>query len=124
VEAKEAKVLARQQAAAATLQANAWHKGYTGPFGDNLDIYFRWRKDLSCAAYALNGCWRIEVITSHGCSYLEVDSNEMQGGAIIGSLLANQTNVPPKTPVLFELDADTSGSGVTASAPSFTCDHY
>src|SRR5581483_489421 len=106
--AAERAAAAAKAAAAAEAAANAWHQGYLGPTGDNLDVYFKWRNDLSCADYATQGCVRLEVITENGCSYLEADSNELQsqGGPIVGDSLDNQTNVPPKTPVLMELDAD------------------
>jgi hypothetical protein len=73
-----------------------------------------------CADYALQGCWHIEVITDQGCSLLTVEANEMSGGTVVGNVIANQSNLPPKTPVLLELDADTDQS-VTASAPTITC---
>ena len=60
------------------------------------------------------------MVARDGCSYLEVDSNEMKGGAIVGQLLANQANVPPDTRVIFELDADAANIS-EASAPTITC---
>jgi hypothetical protein len=111
-----------QAAAAAYAAANRWHQGYFGPAGDNSDVYYKWRNDLSCADYATQGCVRIELITASGCSYLAVDSNEESAaGVILGDALDNQANVPAETPVLMELDADTSGVS-KFSAPTITCD--
>jgi len=101
--------------------ANAWHAGYIGPIPtDNGSGYTKWRTDLGCASYAVNGCWRIEIVTSAGCSSMYVQINEMSGGTIVGNAIASQENVPPRVPVLLELDADQSSS-VTASAPTITC---
>jgi hypothetical protein len=42
-----------------------------------------------------------------GCqSYVGVEANEYLGNAVVNDLLDNNgTGVPPKTPVVFELDA-------------------
>lgn len=129
VRAAEARVAARKKkredaeiaaAVAATREANAWHQGYDGPAGDNLDIYY---KDITgsrnCADFATDGCWTFEVITENGCSYLDLRLNETQNGAIVGDVLANQLNVPSHTPVILELDADQAN--VKGSNLSFTC---
>jgi hypothetical protein len=118
--AAQARAKARARAAAAAYAAaNRWHQGYM-LYSDS--VAYRWlgSSEFSCADYALNGCWKIKVVARDGCSYLEVNANEMKGGSIVGGLLANQTNVPAETPVIFELDAD--ASGVSASAPQITCD--
>jgi hypothetical protein len=108
-------------AARAYAAANAWHAGYSyWTETDNGTVYYKWRDGLSCVDYALNGCWHIEVIAELGCSSLYVQSNEMQGGTVVGDMIASQDNLPAKTPALLELDADTDAS-VTASAPTITC---
>jgi hypothetical protein len=109
----------RRAVVAAYARANAWHKGYLGPVGDNFDVYFRWRTDRRCADYAVHGCLHIEVIAASGCDYLQVSVNEIQGGAIVGGILANQLNVPPETPAILELDADRDG--IRGSPPTITC---
>jgi hypothetical protein len=119
--ARRAKIAARARAkaaAAAYAAANRWHQGYL-LYSESLAYKWLDPSSFNCSDYALNGCWKIEVIALDGCSYLEVDSNEMKGGAIVGSLLANQANVPPETPVIFELTAD--ADSVQASAPTITC---
>ena len=70
-----------------------------------------------------NGCWHVEVITRYGCqSYVGVEANEYQGSSIVGDLLDNNGNgIPPKTPIMFELDAD-AGGNLTADDVHVTCD--
>lgn len=117
-----AREIAQEKAAeAADAAANRWHRGYTVYNGDDR-IAYRWlsSSEVSCQDFALDGCWQIKLITREGCSYLEVTANEMKGGTIVGSLLDNKTNIPAKTPVLMELDADTSDS-VEASPPQLVC---
>jgi hypothetical protein len=100
--------------------ANAWHQGYLGPLEtENGAVYVKWTHP-ACADYAIDGCWHIQLTAARGCSSLFVEMNELQGGTIVGNAIASQNNVPPRTPVLLELDADTSAT-VTASAPKITC---
>jgi hypothetical protein len=96
------------EARALVAAENAWHKGYVLQ-DDN--VYWRWSDRGSCQDYAENGCWHVEVITRDGCpSYVGVEANEYQGGSVIGDLLDNNGHgIPPKTPELFELDADAEG---------------
>lgn len=105
--AKRARIAAAQAAAekrARIAAANAWHRGY---FQQDANVYYRFT-DANCQDYAQDGCWHVEVITRDGCpSYVAVNANEYQGGAIINALLDNQGyGVPPQTPRVFELDAD------------------
>lgn len=119
LKAKALAAAARAKAqAAAIAAANAWHQGY---FQQNENVYWKWVNGESCKDYAQNGCWHVEVITRNGCpSYVAVNANEYAGGAIINSLLDNQGyGIPPKTPRVFELDADQSG--VTAGNVSIDC---
>jgi hypothetical protein len=116
----EARAAATAKARAAEFAAaNAWHRGYSE---QDENVYWKWNHGASCQDYAANGCWHVEVITRDGCpSYLGVEANEYQGSSIVGDLLANNGNgVPPKTPALFELDADANGS--TAGDVNITCD--
>jgi len=118
--AARARAKARAKAAAAAYAAaNRWHQGYD-LYSDS--VAYKWLSpgSVTCAEYTLYSCWKIEVVARDGCSYLEVDSNEMKGGAIVGQLLANQANVPPDTRVIFELDADAANIS-EASAPTITC---
>jgi hypothetical protein len=109
--------------AAAVAAANIWHQGY---YSQDDNVYWRWVNDRSCSDYS-NGCWHVEVITRYGCqSYVGVEANEYQGSAIIGDLLDNNGNgIPPKTPEMFELDADPSGPSadqLRAGDVKVTCD--
>jgi hypothetical protein len=125
--ARERARLARERAkararahAAYVAAANAWHSGYdlSDP---SQALYYRWRHDLSCAAYSTY-CWRIEVITRDGCSSLFVEANEEDsGGTIIGDLIDSRDNIPPKTPVLLEMDSTSGSTSSVASAPTITC---
>ena len=122
--AARAAAAARAKAhAAAVAAANVWHQGYNAQ-DDN--VYWRWTDDGACAGYS-NGCWHVEVITRYGCpSYVGVQANEYQGSSIIGDLLDNNGNgIPPKTPEVFELDADSSGPSadqLKAGDVKVTCD--
>lgn len=115
-----AQAAARAKArAAAIAAANAWHMGY---YRQDDNVYWRWVHGRSCKDFAENGCWHIEVITRYGCqSYVGVEANEYQGSSIIGDLLDNNGNgIPPKTPEMFELDADAGATN--ASDVNITCD--
>lgn len=108
--AAEARAAAQEAAAAkahaaAVAAANAWHKGYEQQDGN---VFWRFNDAASCEAYAEQGCWHVEVITRNGCpGYVAVNANEYSGETIINSLLDNQGfGIPPKTPRVFELDAD------------------
>jgi hypothetical protein len=119
--AKKAAAAAARAAAAHAAYvaaANAWHKGY---YQQDDNVYWEWRHNRSCQDYATSGCWHVAVITRGGCqSYVAVNANEYQGGAIIGQLLDNQDyGIPPKTVRVFELDAD--ANGVTANNLTIDC---
>jgi hypothetical protein len=105
--------------AAAVAAANRWHRGYTQQ-DDN--VFWQWRSGGSCADYVQNGCWHVAVITRYGCSsYVAVNANEYQNGAIVNQLLDNQGyGIPPKTVRIFELDSDSAGSA-TADDVSIDC---
>jgi hypothetical protein len=111
-------VAAAKAQAAADAAANAWHRGYNQ---QDENVYWKWVKGNSCAAYTSNGCWHVEVITRDGCaSYVAVNANEYANGQIINSLLDNQGyGIPAQTPRLFELDADQNG--VTAADVKIDC---
>ena len=120
--AKIARERARERArahAAYVATANRWHRGYIKQDGN---VYWRWRDGLSCADYVSNGCWHVEVTTRNGCSsYVAVNANEYRGNAIINALLDNQGfGIPPKTPRIFELDAD--AGNVSAGDVQIDCE--
>jgi zinc-ribbon domain len=117
--AARAKRIAKERAAARAA-ANAWHRGYHEQSGS---VFWKWSNSGSCRDYAQYGCWQVVVITKYGCPrYVAVNANEYQHGAIIGQLLDNQGyGIPPKTPRVFELDADTGGN-VTAGNVSIDCE--
>jgi hypothetical protein len=99
--------------------ANQWHQGY---YQQDSNVYWKAASGKSCADYATNGCWHVEVITRDGCpNYLGVEANEYRGGAVVGDLLGNNgTGVPPKTAAIIELDAD--ATGVTANDIKVQCE--
>jgi hypothetical protein len=123
-EVKAQAIAAKKAAAAAAAHAayvaaaNAWHNGY---YQQDNNVFWEFRDGASCQDFATNGCWHVAVITRYGCSsYVAVNANEYQGGAIIGQLLDNQGyGIPPRTVRVFELDADTSG--VTARNVTIDC---
>lgn len=94
-------------ASAAAPSGSSWHSGYRGP--NSHGVYGRWRSDLRCRPYATYGCVHFEAITARGCRYMQITVAERRGGAIVGTMIDNEVNVPPKTRVIFELDADQSG---------------
>jgi hypothetical protein len=122
---------ARAKAAAhaeAVREANAWHAGYepvpTDSYDSNPGAYVKFLdpNSFSCDEFAEYGCWKVEVAVRDGCpSYVGVEANEYKGGAIVNDLLDNNgTGVPPKTPVVFELDA--SQDGTTVNDVKVQCD--
>lgn len=115
----KARAKANAEAAAALAAENRWHKGYTK---QDENVYWQWRNSASCQEFATNGCWHVAVITRDGCStYVAVNANEYQGGAIVNQLLDNQGyGIPPKTVRIFELDSD-SGANTTASDVTVDC---
>jgi hypothetical protein len=106
---REAKQQAARQAAEEKA-ANAWHQGYV-MLDDTTGIK---RAGGSCADFAQNGCWRFAVITEYGCvNYIGLQANEYSGGAIVAPLLDNSVNgLPAKTPIILELDAQSSGDTI------------
>jgi hypothetical protein len=119
--AAAARVRAREAAAAHAAYvaaANRWHRGY---YRQDANVYWQWRNGLSCQEFAQSGCWHVAVVTRDGCSsYVAVNANEYQGGAIVGQLLDNQGyGIPPQTVRIFELDAD--AGNVQANDVSIDC---
>jgi hypothetical protein len=120
----KARAAARRARAAAAAHAayvaaaNRWHRGY---YRQDANVYWQWRNGLSCQEFAQSGCWHVAVVTRDGCSsYVAVNANEYQGGAIVGQLLDNQGyGIPPQTVRIFELDAD--AGNVQANDVSVDC---
>jgi|GEM_PF-4094969 len=119
--AARAKARAEAAAHAAYVRArNAWHAGYdpvpTDSYGGDPGAYVKWLdpSNFSCDEFAEYGCWKVEVVVRDGCpSYVGVEANEYQGTAVVNDLLDNNgTGVPPRTPVVFELDASKDGTTV------------
>jgi hypothetical protein len=120
--AEAAAARARAKARAAYIAAmNRWHRGY---YRQDYNVYWKWVNGRSCADYALNGCWHVEVVTHEGCpSYLGVEANEYQANAVVGDLLGNNgTGIPPKTPIIIELDSDSDAGGTTAGDVKIDCE--
>lgn len=119
-QAKAAEAAAKR-AAAARAAANRWHRGYSyWANTDNGRVFYMWVSNPSCADYATSGCAKVKLAAEHGCSSLFVESNEQRSGTIVGNAIASQDNIPAHTPVLLELDADTSQFD-HYSAPKITC---
>lgn len=118
--AARAREAARARAEAARIAAaNAWHTGY---YQQDENVYWKWVNGGSCQDFAQYGCWHVAVITRDGCSsYVAVNANEYQGGAIVNQLLDNQGyGIPAKTRRIFELDSDSSGNA-TAGDVTIDC---
>lgn len=127
-----AKRLARDRAYQVALTRAAkepWHQGYT-IYADTQDwanyqlpsIYWKWDR-TSCADYATNGCWDVEVITRNGCSTgVSVELAEMQGSTQVDTLYGSSGPVGPETPTIIELDAlSGDASGMQGEVSSITC---
>jgi hypothetical protein len=107
-------------------RVNTWHRGYfpvqTDTYDTDPGAYAKWIRTGSCQDFAEYGCWHVEVIVRDGCpSYVGVEANEYRGNAVVSDLLDNNgTGLPPKTRVIFELDA--TQAGTTANDLKVQCD--
>lgn len=127
-----AKQAARASAYLAALARSAkepWHAGYSAYAGDITgyqlpNIYWKWLSGVSCAQYAMNGCWQIEVITRNGCpTGVSVEFSEVQDGTQVGTLYASSGALPPQTPAQIEIDADNgNAAAIQGRISSLTCD--
>jgi hypothetical protein len=123
---------ARAQAYEAALERAAkepWHHGYTEDwtgieYGNDLpNVYWKWLSGYSCADYALNGCWKIEVVTRNGCpNSLSVELQELRGGTQVGTLYGSSGSLSPQTPAIVEIDADSGdATAMQGQMGSITC---
>lgn len=73
------------------------------------DIYYKFLKSYSCAQYAENGCWKLEVITRKGCpTAVSVQLDEESHGTQIGTAYGTSGALDPREHAVIEIDADQS----------------
>jgi hypothetical protein len=124
--AQRAKVRVARQKAEAFIKAheakaNAWHRGY---YQQDSNVFWRWRNLGYCRDDPAEFCWTVEVITRNGCpSYVAVNANEYDKGAVVNQLLDNQDyGIPPTTPRIFYLGPpDYPQEAMTINVVSVDC---
>lgn len=97
----------RARAVAAARAQKGWSAGFVR---QDANVY--WRSKPGCRGSSGHGCWHVEVTTRDGCpSYIAVQANEYREGAVVNSLRdVYGYSIAPKTPMVFELEADVSGA--------------
>jgi hypothetical protein len=92
--------------------AAVWNRGLQ-PWGHSAarhlpNFYYAWVSGhVSCAAYATYGCWKVDVVTRHGCPRgVMVVAREMNGSADDGPIWGFSHRVAARSHVVVELDAD------------------
>lgn len=105
--------------------AAPWNRGlqYSGhPTRRHLpNFYYRWlRGRSSCARFATYGCWKVKVVTRHGCPHgLMMVVDETKGGADVGVTWAFSRPLAARTSTIVEVDADQSD--VSSRVDSMLC---
>jgi hypothetical protein len=90
--------------------AEQWSRGFQ-PWrqsaGHPASFYYEWlRPDVSCQ-YATHGCWRINVVTRHGCPHgVVVVVEETRGGADLGTAWGFSRRLAPRERDVVELNKD------------------
>ncbi len=109
-----AKQKAYQQALSADAHA-AWHAGYTADYSNVAayelpNIYYKFLKPpFSCAQYAVNGCWKVEVVTRNGCpTALSVQLDQESNNTQVGTLYGVSGALGPQQHAVVEIDATQS----------------
>jgi len=102
---------AYQQALSADVHA-AWHAGYTADYSNVApyelpNIYYKFLKPpFSCAQYAVNGCYKLEVVTRNGCpTALSVQLDEESNDTQVGTLYGASGALGPQEHAVIEIDA-------------------
>lgn len=114
-----AREAARAQAYRQALSADAhaaWHAGFAADYSgigayQLPNIYYRFvNHPSSCAAYATNGCWKIEVVTRNGCpTALSIQMGEEESnGTQVGTAYGNTGSLYPRERAVIEIDATQS----------------
>jgi hypothetical protein len=92
--------------------AAPWNRGLQ-PLGHSTGrhlpgFYYAWvTSHVSCARYATYGCWKLDVVTRHGCpNGLVVVAQEMNGGTVEGTTWGIGPRARSRARVVVELDAD------------------
>jgi len=95
--------------------AAAWNRGLQ-PWGHSSGrhlpgFYYAWvTGHVSCAEYASYGCWKLDVVTRHGCPRgVMVVAREMNAGADEGPIWGFSHRAAARSRVVVELDADRNG---------------
>ena len=122
-----AKQTAYQQALSADANA-AWHAGYTADYSNVAayqlpNVYYKFLapNSYSCAQYAVNGCWKIEVVTRNGCpTAVSVQLDQESNGTQVGTLYGASGALGPQEHAVIEIDAAGS-QALQGRIGSITC---
>ncbi len=84
-------------------------------------FYYAWlTSHVSCAEYATYGCWKLDVVTRHGCpNGVVVVAKEVNGGTVEGTTWGIGPRAAARARVAVELDADRKN--VTPRLDSLFC---
>jgi hypothetical protein len=105
--------------------AEPWHRGlqpWGNPAGRPLpDFYYQWlRSRSSCAQVAVYGCWKLKVVTRHGCPHgLSMLIDETKGDADVGATWGFSRRLAAEKSTVVEVDADQNG--VSGRLESMLC---
>ena len=98
--------------------AEPWHRGLatagqSTTSGHLPAFYYRWmRPSSSCAKVATYGCWKLKVVSRHGCAHgVTLLLDETQGGGVVGAVWGYSGRLAAKKPRIVEVDADQSDVG-------------
>jgi hypothetical protein len=118
---------AYQQALSADVHA-AWHAGYTADYSNVAayelpNIYYKFVKPpFSCVQYAVNGCWKVEVVTRNGCpTALSVQLDEESNDTQVGTLYGASGALGPQEHAVIEIDA-TQSQALQGRIGTILCD--
>jgi hypothetical protein len=101
-----------------------WNRGLQ-PWGHPAgrapsNFYYQWIHGESCAAYASYGCWKLKVVTRHGCPHgVMVVVDQMRRDAVIGPSWGFSRKLAARTSAVVEVDADRTG--LSARVDSMIC---
>lgn len=112
---------ASEKTGGAKTQKTALHRQAAEPWNRGLrpwkpahprslpSFYYQWIRhtNSSCARYASYGCWKLKVVTRHGCPHgVMVFVEETRGGADAGASWGFSRKLAAKAATVVEVDAD------------------
>jgi hypothetical protein len=92
-----------------------WHRGFLAYWQDVArytlpNVYAKWLPlSYSCSAY-ITSCWKIEIVTRHGCpNALSVEVEEVRGSRQVGTAYGSGGSIRPY--VREDVEVDTMDNG-------------